>query len=72
MPIRQLGSFNVNVRLHPEVQAQIEVLVYPTGSTADAWLQSLQEDDKPAEDEDEPEEAAEESGDSEEDSPNDA
>ena len=71
-PIRQLGSFNVNVRLHPEVQAQIEVLVYPTGTTADAWLQSLQEDDKPAEDEGEPEEAAEDSGDSEEDSPNDA
>ena len=71
-PIRQLGSFNVNVRLHPEVQAQIEVLVYPTGTTADAWLQSLQEDDKPAEDEGEPEEAAEESGDSEEYSPNDA
>ena len=42
-PIRQLGSFNVNVRLHPEVQAQIEVLVYPTGTTADAWLQSLEE-----------------------------
>ena len=75
-PIRQLGSFNVNVRLHPEVQAQIQVLVYPTGTTADAWLQSLQEDDKPAEDEGEPEEAAveaaDESGDSEEDSPNDA
>ena len=71
-PIRQLGSFNVNVRLHPEVQAQIQVLVYPTGTTADKWLQSLQEDDKPAEDEGEPEEAVEESGDSEEDSPNDA
>ena len=71
-PIRQLGSFNVNVRLHPEVQAQIQVLVYPTGTTADEWLQSLQEDDEPAEDEGEPEEAAEESGDSEEDSPDDA
>ena len=75
-PIRQLGSFNVNVRLHPEVQAQIQVLVYPTGTTADEWLQSLQEDDEAAEDEGEPEEAvveaAEESGDSEEDSPDDA
>ena len=72
-PIRQLGSFNVNVRLHPEVQAQIEVLVYPTGTTADEWLQSLQEDDEPAEDDGEPEEAAEEeSGDSEKDSPDDA
>ena len=75
-PIRQLGSFNVNVRLHPEVQAQIQVLVYPTGTTADEWLQSLQEDDEAAEDEGEPEEAvveaAEESGDSEQDSPDDA
>ena len=42
-PIRQLGNFNVNVRLHPEVQAQIDVLVYPTGTTAEAWLQSLEE-----------------------------
>lgn len=42
-PIRQLGTFNVNVRLHPEVQAQIDVLVYPTGTTAEAWLQSLEE-----------------------------
>ena len=54
-PIRQLGSFDVSVRLHPEVQAQIEVLVYPTGTTADAWLQSLEE----AEESDEGEEGAE-------------
>ena len=42
-PIRQLGSFDVSVRLHPEVQAEIEVLVHPTGMTADEWLQSLEE-----------------------------
>ena len=48
-PIRQLGSFDVSVRLHPEVQAQIEVLVYPTGTTADAWLQSLEEAEEAAE-----------------------
>ena len=42
-PIRQLGSFEVNVRLHPEVQARIETLVHPTGMTADEWLQSLEE-----------------------------
>ena len=54
-PIRQLGSFDVSVRLHPEVQAQIEVLVYPTGTTADAWLQSLEE----VEESDEAEEGAE-------------
>ena len=42
-PIRQLGSFEVNVRLHPEVHARIETLVHPTGMTADEWLQSLEE-----------------------------
>ena len=73
--IRQLGSFNVNVRLHPEVQAQIEVLVYPTGTTAEEWLLSLQEDEEPAEVDGESEETevpSQESGDSEEDNPNDA
>ena len=69
-PIRQLGSFNVSVRLHPEVQAQIEVLVYPTGTTAEAWLQSLEEEaEEAAESEGESEEAADESSDSEETSP---
>ena len=48
-PIRQLGTFNVNVRLHPEVQAQIDVLVYPTGTTAEEWLQSLEEEEAEAE-----------------------
>lgn len=59
-PIRHLGSFDVSVRLHPEVQAQIEVLVYPTGTTADAWLQSLEEAEEAAdgEGEGESEEAA--------------
>ena len=68
-PIRQLGTFNVNVRLHPEVQAQIEVLVYPTGTTAEAWLQSLEEVDEEAEGEAESET---DSQDSEEDNPSDA
>ena len=31
-PIRQVGIFNVNVRLHPEVHAAVKVLVYGTGS----------------------------------------
>ncbi len=43
-PIRQLGSFDVSIRLHPEVQARIDVLVHPTGIDADEWLQSLEED----------------------------
>ena len=75
-PIRQLGSFDVSVRLHPEVQAQIEVLVYPTGTTADAWLQSLEEASAPEESAEavvgEGEEAADESGESEEDNPDNA
>ncbi len=43
-PIRQLGSFDVTVRLHPEVQAHIDVLVHPTGMDPDEWLKSLEPD----------------------------
>lgn len=43
-PIRQLGSFDITVRLHPEVQAHIDVLVHPTGMSPDEWLQSLEPD----------------------------
>ena len=72
-PIRQLGSFNVNVRLHPEVQAQIEVLVYPTGATADEWLASLEEDDEVEDGETTAEsEGSTESADAEESNPSDA
>ena len=72
-PIRQLGSFDVSVRLHPEVQAQIEVLVHPTGTTADAWLQSLEEAEEAEEGtEAEAEEGDGESGESAEDNPDDA
>lgn len=66
-PIRHLGSFNVDVRLHPEVQAQIEVLVYPTGTTADEWLASLEEEEDTEADEGEGE-----SDESEEDNPDSA
>ena len=31
-PIRQLGTFDVNVRLHPEVSANVKVVVYATGT----------------------------------------
>ena len=68
-PIRQLGTFNVNVRLHPEVQAQIDVLVYPTGTTAEAWLQSLEEEEEAAEAEGEADESSEGEAESEEESP---
>ena len=66
-PIRQLGTFNVSVRLHPEVQAQIDVLVYPTGTTAEAWLQSLEEEEAAAEGEGESDEGSGEEGESSED-----
>ncbi len=68
-PIRQLGTFNVSVRLHPEVQAQIDVLVYPTGTTAEAWLQSLEEEEAAAEDEGESDESSGDEVESEEDNP---
>lgn len=72
-PIRQLGTFNVNVRLHPEVQAQIDVLVYPTGTTAEAWLQSLEEEEEAAaaeaEGEGEADESSEGEAESEEENP---
>ena len=31
-PMRELGMFEVSVRVHPEVEAQIKVLVYPSGT----------------------------------------
>ena len=31
-PIRQLGTFDVNVRPHPEVEATVKVVVYATGT----------------------------------------
>lgn len=68
-PIRQLGTFNVNVRLHPEVQAQIDVLVYPTGTTAEAWLQSLEEAEAAAEGEGESDEGSGDEAESAEDNP---
>ena len=44
-PIRELGTFDVNLRLHPEVEAAVTVLVYAVGTdpTAD------QEAEQPAE-----------------------
>jgi large subunit ribosomal protein L9 len=37
-PIRELGSSEVRIRLHPEVDASITVLVHPLGSDADEFL----------------------------------
>ena len=40
-PIRDLGKFDVNVRLHADVYAKIAVLVYPMGKDPDEYAQSL-------------------------------
>ena len=42
-PIRELGTFDVSVRLHPEVQAAISVLVYASGT--DPTMLDEQEED---------------------------
>ena len=40
-PIRDLGEYGVTVSLHPEVRAGISVLVYPMGTTAEEFAESL-------------------------------
>ncbi len=40
-PIRDLGEYDVTVSLHPEVRAGVSVLVYPTGTTAEEFVESL-------------------------------
>ena len=40
-PIRDLGSYEVSLRLHPEVEASISVLVHPTGTTPEEYIESL-------------------------------
>jgi large subunit ribosomal protein L9 len=41
-PIRELGTHNVGVRLHPEVDATISVLVHPLDSDPEEYLASLE------------------------------
>ena len=43
-PIRDLGTFDVPVRLHPEVSAQISVIVHADGSDPIAELEEDQDD----------------------------
>ncbi len=43
-PIRELGTFELNVRLHPEVIATVNLLVYPSGSEPDEFLTSWLEE----------------------------
>ena len=40
-PIRDLGEFDLSLDLHPDVQAGVSVLVYPTGTTPEVYVESL-------------------------------
>ena len=41
-PIRDLGVYELALRLHPEVEARVSVLVHPAGTTAEEYEQTLQ------------------------------
>jgi large subunit ribosomal protein L9 len=40
-PIRDLGTFDLTLDLHPEVTAGVSVLVHPTGTTPEEFAESL-------------------------------
>lgn len=40
-PIRDLGEFDLTLDLHPEVTAGVSVLVHPTGTTPEEYVESL-------------------------------
>ena len=40
-PIRDLGTFDLTLDLHPEVRADVSVLVHPTGTTPEEYAESL-------------------------------
>ncbi len=40
-PIRDLGEYDLTLDLHPDVQAGVSVLVYPTGTTPEEYVESL-------------------------------
>ena len=41
-PIRDLGVYDLTLRLHPEVDAPVSVLVHPAGTTAEEYEETLQ------------------------------
>jgi len=41
-PLRELGLFEVDIHLHPEVEAKIGVLVYAMGTDPAAFLQAIE------------------------------
>ena len=44
-PIRELGMYDLSVRVHPEVEAQIKVLVYPTGTDPEEFGEAPEEEE---------------------------
>ena len=40
-PLRDLGEYAVTLRLHPDVEAGVSVLVYPTGTTPEEYAEAL-------------------------------
>ena len=40
-PIRDLGTFDLTLDLHPDVRAGVSVLVYPTGANPEEYRESL-------------------------------
>ena len=43
-PIREIGMHEISVRVHPEVEAQIRVLVHPTGTDPEEFGQESEEE----------------------------
>ena len=50
-PIRDLGVYELTIKLHPEVEANISALVYPTGMTAEEYAESLNQSEETEEEE---------------------
>ncbi|MDD9995843.1 MAG: 50S ribosomal protein L9 [Dehalococcoidia bacterium] len=40
--VRELGSYKASVRLHAEVQAEVDILVHPLGTTPDEYLAEME------------------------------
>lgn len=55
-PLRELGIFNIGLRLHPEVDAEVKVVVYAIGSDPDAVVAEAQARAEAASEEDDEDE----------------
>ena len=50
--IRRVGNYDLRLRFHSEVEANIKLLVHPIGTDPEEFLKSLEEDVKPVEESD--------------------